>query len=87
MKVKLGDKVGMIPDNFIEIKKETAKVPTPPLPSREETNPPAATKPLLPKENDVCVCVYVCLCVYVWWVMLFSELMIPARYSIYMYTP
>ncbi|XP_065908680.1 SH3 domain-containing kinase-binding protein 1-like isoform X2 [Dysidea avara] len=46
VKVKLGNKVGMVPDNFIEIKKETAKVPTPPLPSREETNPPTA------KENE-----------------------------------
>ena len=56
VKVKLGNKVGMVPDNFIEIKKETAKVPTPPLPSREETNPPTA------KENEVRMCVHACMC-------------------------
>jgi len=52
MKVKLGDKVGMVPDNFVEVKKEAPKVPTPPLPSREELPPPAVTKPA-PKENEV----------------------------------
>ena len=57
VKVKLGDKIGIIPDNFIEVmKKETPKLPTPPLPSREE--PPSISRPPAPeKKEEVCVCV------------------------------
>ena len=51
--MKLGDKTGIIPDNFIEvIKKETPKVPTPPLPTREEP-PPAGRLPPPEKKEEV----------------------------------
>jgi len=54
IKVKLGDKVGIIPDNFIEmIKKEPAKLPTPPLPSRKE--PASVRPPPAEKKEEVCV--------------------------------
>ena len=55
IKVKLGDKIGIIPDNFIEvIKKEPPKLPTPPLPSREEP-PPVSRSPPPEKKEEVCV--------------------------------
>ena len=54
IKVKLGDKIGIIPDNFIEIiKKEAPKLPTPPLPSREEP-PPLSRPPPPEKKEEVC---------------------------------
>ena len=54
IKVKLGDKTGIIPDNFIEvIKKEAPKNPTPPLPTREEP-PPASRLPPPEKKEEVC---------------------------------
>ena len=54
IKVKLGDKIGIIPDNFIEIiKKEPPKLPTPPLPSREEP-PPVGRPPPPEKKEEVC---------------------------------
>jgi len=54
IKVKLGDNVGIIPDNFIEmIKKELAKLPTLPLPSREEPAP--VRPPPAEKKEEVCV--------------------------------
>ena len=46
--MKLGDKIGIIPDKAIEIMKEAPKVP--PLPSREE--PPPAPPP--EKKEEVC---------------------------------
>ena len=52
--MKLGDKTGIIPDNFIEvIKKEAPKNPTPPLPTREEP-PPASRLPPPEKKEEVC---------------------------------
>lgn len=49
--MKLGDKIGIIPDNFIEvIKKEAPKLPTPPLPSREE--PPPVSRPPPPEKKE-----------------------------------
>ena len=48
--MKLGDKIGIIPDNVIEIMKETPKLPVPPLPSHEE--PSSAPPP--EKKEEVC---------------------------------
>ena len=54
IKVKLGDNVGIIPDNFIEmIKKEPVKLLTPPLPSHEEPAP--VRPPPAEKKEEVCV--------------------------------
>ena len=52
--MKLGDKLGNIPDNFIEIiKKEPPKLPAPPLPSGEEL-PPVSRPPSPEKKEEVC---------------------------------
>ena len=52
--MKLGDKIGIIPEDFIEIiKKEPPKLPIPPLPSPEEL-PPVSTPPPPEKKKDVC---------------------------------
>ena len=60
VKVKLDDKIGIIPENFIEImKKETPKRFTLPLPSHEK--PPFISRPPSPeKKEEVCVYVHVC---------------------------
>ena len=60
--MKLGDKIGIIPDNFIEIiKKEPPKLPTPSLPSRKE--PPPVSRP--EKKEEVCtLCIHFLLVLY-----------------------
>ena len=51
--MKLGDKIGIIPEDFIEIiKKEPPKLPTPPLPSREKP-PPVSRSPPPEKKEEV----------------------------------